>query len=1107
MKTLDKKKAVICICIIIIIVLSVLAGIFLWQSGKSRDEVRICNLRTCHIQNPLGIDEAGPVFSWQMESGRTGAAQSARRVCVALGKEELAKGELVWDSGKIEGKESVGISYAGEALMPETRYFWCVEVWDERGKKHVSKEEAWFETGLMGEGMTDARWISAPVHEVLTADTEEELNYFIHYRMEVEDTEAAFIFGANGGRYGDMNLCEIENRGEEVFFRLKRMENGSIISGEETNITHCVMEDSPVFEVDICVEEDTLKISINGQDAAEFSAWGTPLGSIGYYKSRSAKCAWLDNILIQDIDGEILYQEDFEKEDNIFTPYYVAVEEGRLKISSGLMLTKGWENPAPLFRKEFALPDKKMKSARIYMTSLGSFALSVNGQRVSEEYFNPGKLVYNQELSYTSFDITELLHEGEDNVIGVVLLHGWYDRAVGYPEIWNPWGDKNALLGVVKIKYEDGSVQEFVTDESFQCCLDGPVREDDIYQGEYYDARCEQAGFDMPGFGAEGWEQAEENMVEEAYQTIPLVGKKSEPIVCVEILKPVSVSEPAENIFVYDFGQNFAGTCRIKVTGEKGQVVTLRYGEELNGDGMKNRDDEVGTIWTENLLTAEATDYYVLKGDNDGEVFEPEFTFHGFRYLQISGLEEALPRECVEGIVLSSDLERTGEFECSNDILNRYYQNTLWSQISNFLDNPMDCPQRDERHGWAGDAQIFSLTASYHMDTYNFYEKYLREMRLLQGEQASFPDMAPRNFGTQWDGTKGAASNNCWGDAPIVIAWNVYNQYGDRHILEENYEAFCKWVDMLVDTSDNYIRNWGGYGDHLALEDTPSDLSDTAWCARSADLLSRMAGILGKQEDEEYYRQVYDNFRQAWQKQYVLSDGMTICDSQTSYALGLAFGLFQEELEGAAAERLKAIVEYSDFRIKTGYSGIGYLLPALGRNGMAEAAYGLILQEEFPSLLYTVKHGATTTWESLQVYQEQEDGYLLNGSLNHYAYGTPAGWLYTDVLGIRSDENKPGFQRIILEPQAGGGLTFARGSYAGAYGKISVEWKKTDNGCEYRFEIPANTSAVLTLPFCEDDYFIDGKRVSQADGVEMLESNGEKIRYELASGSYCFTSK
>ena len=1077
------------------------------NQNKNQESFIIYNLKVCHVQNPLGIDEEAPVFSWCMESDERGAAQNAYRILVADSKENLDSGQVLWDSGKVFDSVSVGIMYEGEKLEPRKRYFWQVEVWNEEGRSYASREEAWFETGLMGEGMPGAKWISAEKKKIDEVMDEEAFVYSIAYQMEVAGTTAGFIFGAGQGRYGDLYLCEIRNQQEEVCFYLKHMDDGMFLSQEEVDISHCVSKEETYFDVKIFVEGEEAEVIINGVRAGEFVIEPTPVESIGYYKSRGVSYAWLDQISVCAGTGEIIYEEDFEGEDNIFAPYHVAVEDGRLKIGSGLILTGGYEEPAPLFRREFTVKNQEIHNARVYMTALGSFALSINGERVSEDYFSPGKLAYNRQLSYVTYDVTDLLQKGEDNAMGIILLHGWYDRAVGYPEIWNPWGDKNALLGKLVIEYEDGSVEEIVTDEEFLYCTDGPVRADDLYQGEFYDANFEKNGFDTVGFSEEEWHQAEENAVKEEYLSLPLIGKKNEPITCVEVLEPVSISEPDENIFVYDFGQNFAGTCRIKVRGEKGQIITLRYGEAVNEEEMLNKDDQVGTIWTENLFTAEATDYYVLRGDGEGEIFEPEFVFHGFRYLQISGVGEGVSIEDVEGLVLSSNLEQTGSFNCSNEMLNRYYQNTVWSQRSNFMDNPMDCPQRDERHGWAGDAQVFSLTASYHMDTYNFYEKYLRELRLLQSEGGSFTDMAPRNFGTDWDGTGGASSNNCWGDAAVIITWNLYTQYGDKRILRENYEALCNWVDMLVATSEDYIRDWGGYGDHLSLEDTPSDLSDTAWCAHAADLLSRMAQALGEDDDAAYYRQVYEAYKEAWQGRYILPDGTTTCDTQTSYVLGIAFSLFPEELERAAAERLQLLAQYSGYHIKTGYSGIGYLLPVFVHNGLEETAYEMLLQEEYPSLLYGVMQGATTTWESFFAYQEEEGGYRLDGSLNHYAYGTPAGWLYTDVLGIRSDENEPGFKHVLLEPLTGGGLSYAEGSYTSTYGKISVEWKETETGYEYRFEIPANTTATLTLPDGENTYFVDEEPAQEADGVMFLEKDGEKVRYELLSGTYCFVSK
>lgn len=1070
------------------------------------ESVTINHLRTCHLDNPIGIDEEVPEFSWCMEGAARGLYQSAYRIVLAESEEQLAQEQYIWDSGKVLSSESVGIVYGGEKLTPKTRYYWQVTVWDGNDEVVASNETACFETGLMGEGMSNAGWISVPEVTGKEEREQESLVYTIGYDMSVMNTEASFVFGASQGRYGDMYLCRIYNDEERAAFSLRTMRQGRLdMEGpvEETDITACRGEDIGAFAVDLQIEHENLSVTVNGTKVADYTIEEVPAAAVGYYKSRGVSYAYLDNLLVQDYAGNILYEDDFEDEKTIFSPYYAAVEEGRLKIGSGLLLTKYqyYNSSAPIFYREFALEDKEIDRARIYMTALGSFELICNGQAVSNDYFAPGKLAYNQELEYVTYDVTTRLKSGENNALGVTLLHGWYDRGVGYPEDYSARGDKNALMGMLEIYYRDGSIQTIVTDGEFLCSADGPVLEDDIYQGEVYDATMEQNGFGTAGFSHENWIPADTNAVADKYFTLPLRGKENEPIRCVKEMTPLSVSEPKENVYVYDFGQNFAGTVRIRVTGERGQTITLHYGEALNTETMRNKDDAVGCVWTENLLTAEATDYYMLKGALEGEVYEPKFTYHGFRYLQITGSCEPIPIEDVTGIVLSSDLERTGDFECSNELLNQYYRNTVWSQRSNFLDNPTDCAQRDERHGWAGDAQVFSLTASYHMNTYQFYRKYLNELRLLQTPEGAFTDIAPAIMG--------GLGNNCWGDAAVVLTWNLYTQYGGQRILEENYEALCNWMDYLVDTSDDYIRNHGGYGDHLSSEDTPAELSDTAWCAHSAELISKMALILGKTEDAAYYGQVHENYKTAWQNAFVTEGGITVCDTQTSYALGLAFGLFPEDLEESAADRLNTLAEYSGYHINTGYSGIGYILPALSEAELSQTAYTMLLQEEYPSLLYLADRGATTTYESLNVYRENDDGtYSIYGSMNHYAFGAPAGWLYTGVLGIKSDENAPGYHHILLEPEVSDALTYAKGSYESIYGDIKVEWKQTEQGYAFDIEIPANTTATLELPVPGDgkEYYESDTPVEKANGVQYLGEDSEKgkVKIEIASGSYYF---
>lgn len=419
-------------------------------------------------------------------------------------------------------------------------------------------------------------------------------------------------------------------------------------------------------------------------------------------------------------------------------------------------------------------------------------------------------------------------------------------------------------------------------------------------------------------------------------------------------------------------------------------------------------------------------------------------------------------------MVLSSDLDLSGEFECSDEAVNQYWSNTVWSQKSNFLDNPTDCAQRDECHGWAGDAQIFSGMACYNSNSDLFYRKYLKELCSLQSDDGAFPDMAPRNFGTGWDGRGGAGGNNCWGDAAVVIAWNLYTQYGDVAVLQEYYDVLCKWIDYLEVHSENGLRTEeNGYGDHFSVESTPKGLTDTAWSAHSADLISKISTVLGKTDEAIHYQQVFEQFRDAWLREYVSEDGVIECYSQTAYALGLAFDLFPETMRQMAAECLLNNVTFNQYEFHAGYAGLGYVLPALSEAGYSDAAYEMLCNTGERSLLYPVIEGATTTPEYLSAYQEVDGELVLDGSLNHYAYGAPAQWLYTNVLGIRSDKENPGFKHFSIRPEVTDRWSYAKGAYESMYGRIEVSWKHEENGYSYHIRIPANTTATVELPGME----------------------------------------
>lgn len=1081
--------------------------------GASK-QTEITNLKTNYIRNPIGVDDESILFSWQMDSEEQDKSQSAYRItvyeCDQGNREQddaIASEICVWDSGKVESSLSVAIPYEGEPLKPQTGYEWSADVWDETGNKHVPTETGYFETGVMGEFPEEAHWISVgdADRDILTAQVENA--YSIQYTMEIRDTSACFVFGAESGRYGSMTLCELQNQGEDTLFTVKDM--SELNSNVEFPSASIETAADGTYQVDLQVLDHQMKAAVNGCEVGIFTIRGDSLGAIGYYKSRGTQYAWLDDIVVVDEGGNICYEEDFEQEDTIFAPYHIVIEDGRCKVGSGLMLSGAMEDPAPVFSRKFKLENKEIDHARLYLTALGNFEVSMDGQAVSEDFLDPGKLAYNQYLSYMTYDVTDKLMSTEASdalhIWEMTLFHGWYDRGVGYPEIYSPWGDTNALRGALVITYFDGTKQVIGTDEKFMVTLDGPIRENDVYQGEFYDASRDLCGtkknqadaiekeelIDTAGRGSAivqpeedeketAWFQAAVDQVDSRYYDLPYVGKYNEPIICIQELRPVSVSEPVSGTYVYDFGQNFAGVCRITMNAKAGDLVTLRYGEALNSDTLRNKDDVVGTIWTENLLTADATDYYLAI---DGEqTYQPVSVYHGFRYLQITGLEEAPSLDQVTGMVLSSALDLSGEFECSDEAVNQYWSNMVWSQKSNFLDNPTDCAQRDECHGWAGDAQIFSGMACYNSNSDLFYRKYLKELCSLQSDDGAFPDMAPRNFGTGWDGRGGAGGNNCWGDAAVVIAWNLYTQYGDVAVLQEYYDALCKWINYLEVHSENGLRTEeNGYGDHFSVESTPKGLTDTAWSAHSADLVSKISTVLGKTDEAIHYQQVFEQFRDAWLREYVSEDGVIECYSQTAYALGLAFDLFPETMRQMAAECLLNNVTFNQYEFHAGYAGLGYVLPALSEAGYSDAAYEMLCNTGERSLLYPVIQGATTTPEYLSAYQEVDGELVLDGSLNHYAYGAPAQWLYTNVLGIRSDRENPGFKHFYIRPEVTDRWSHAKGAYESMYGRIEVSWKHEEDGYSYHIRIPANTAATVELP-----------------GMESM---------ELGSGEYDFISK
>ncbi len=1121
----------------------------LLEQSEGRSDVNITGLTVEYRENPLGIDAETPVFAWQMRSEERGQSQSAYQIRVSEQPDVLQTEDLVWDSGKVTSDRSVAIPYEGEALKPETRYYWDVAVWDAEEKIAVSTEENWFETGLMGSGWDGARWIGAVSSDGMsreiagtensglgTESTENDghTRYQIEYDLGGEQNAlAGFIFGADTDRYGEFYVWSVGVQGEQVFLKMFRMEDYYTRESETVWLEEwCTPEDYLTGKMQVRIEVDGAETHtfLNDTEVAQWTMpKAKPLGRIGFYNGRTDALAYLDNLRITDGDGREICTEDFEQEQTIFSPEYIGVREGMAQIKAGVTLVPGKDGPAPILRKSFWLSSEEVTvsnvseqeeneefdtattdvgtareasktgktvqneicSARLYAAALGIYHITLNGTPVTDHYFDAGQMVYNKELNYCTYDVASLLQQGE-NQLQATLGHGWFDRALGAMDGWSPWGEGDpAFLAKLVIEYSDGSRQVITTDESWEATLDGPVRRDDMYQGEIYEASREDAEW--------SWSPATVDAVEEKFQNLPFRSGARERVKNTYVLEPVTVTNPKPGTYVYDFGQEFSGNCRIRVQGNAGDCITLRYAEALNTENLVNPDDVPGTVWTRNLLTARNTDYYFLKGGEE-ETYEPLLVTRAFRYVQISGLDEDTRLLDAEGIVLMSDLTETGSFETSDIWLNRLYHNILWSQRSNFLDVPTDCPQRDERFGWAGDIGVFADTAVYNMQARSFLKDYLRWMRLQQKEDGSLPDMAPHTSNQDF-------GNSGWGDAFVSIAWALYQQYADLGVVSENFDAMCAWVDYLMTTEENGLRiKDGGYGDHLQYHTTPKELTDTAQAAYSALLVSRMAEKLERPEEVQKYREIYETFRSGWQEEWLEADGMLSAGTQTAYALGLKLELYPEELREAGAEYLRSCVQWFDYHPAVGYVGMPHLLPALETAGGSEDAYRVLLQKTAPSWNYQIAMGATTLSEAWPGYTGYEDGtYSLHGSLNHHAPGSIGEWFYSGILGISSVADNPGFKRILLKPQITDQLQYAGGGYSSMYGRIESRWENTENGYVYRMTIPANTSAEVVLPIRGTGQVTEsGLVLEEGNGITVLSQTETEVRLEMLSGRYEF---
>ena len=1132
-------------------------------------DLTIERLRCNHLVDPQGIHDVRPRLSWEVRSLARGERQTAYQIMVASSRELLESGVAdLWDTGKVASDQTLQIPYSGVALASRVECYWKVRAWDRDGVASGWSPPASWTVGLLEPSDWSAKWMDGelfgtdppgPGVEVVSASYETVTG---SARRDV----GSFFEEIPAGSHVIIPITAATFGGTLVEGAAARLKLEVQINGEAS--TRYFAENSALIFPDDLVQAPPEIISaryeaVNGSGFRDVTSQ-----LVGQAASGSFQLVVDNTQLGPDPTPGILkqlrvrYSRDGEISEAVFPEHATFRYPSDLPESLDIQITRAtfeaidaagslevtrqlnqrasggpfsvtvnnatfgsdpafehlkrlrveyvWKgspmvriipegatfrfpddlkrpSTLPHFRKPFDV-SKTVRKATLYATALGLYELRMNGQRVGDHVLAPEWTDYRKRLNYQAYDVTPMVRGGE-NVLGAQVADGWYSGHIGNGG-YQYWGSRPALLAQLEVEYTDGTRQTVVTDGSWKAAPSAILASDFMY-GEDYDARKEVVGWDEPEFDDSSWSH---NFVR-IEEPRPITGQMTEPVRHLMELPAKEVTEPAPGRWTFDLGQNMVGVVRLKVSAAAGTRVTLRHAEMLKEDG---------TVYTTNLRGAPSVDSYVCRGGGE-EVWTPKFAFHGFRYVEVSGLPEKPPLDAVTGLVFATDTRSTGEFSCSDGWINQLQSNIEWGQRGNYLSVPTDCPQRDERLGWLGDAQVFVRTASYNADIAAFFRKWLVDVRDGQTADGSFPNVAPATWPE--NGSPG------WADAGVICPWTIYQAYGDIRLLEENYPAMVAWVEWCRNHSTNSIRDrarGGDFGDWLSIDaDTDKELVGTAYYAYSTRLVADAAEALGKDADAATYRSLFETIKAAFIAKYVnLSTGEVASNTQCAYAMALTFDLLPDGLRQAVAQRLRADIEAKGNHLSTGFVGVSYLLPALTDAGMVDTAYDLLFQDTFPSWLFSVKRGATTIWERWDGWTP-EDGFQdpIMNSFNHYSLGSCGEWLYRTVAGIGCDPDQVGFKKIIIRPLIGDRLTSARGRFDSVHGTIGSSWRKFENGFVLDVVIPTNTTAQVHVP-AEDVAEVreSGLAAADGEGITFLRMEDGAAVFGVESGRYHFST-
>ncbi|MEY3050772.1 MAG: hypothetical protein RLY31_557 [Bacteroidota bacterium] len=755
--------------------------------------------------------------------------------------------------------------------------------------------------------------------------------------------------------------------------------------------------------------------------------------------------------------------------------------------------------PSPILRREFN-SRQEVAEAMLYVTAHGMYELHLNGERVGKDHFTPGWTSYNKRLAYQSYDVTGQIRRGE-NVLAATIGSGWYRGNLAWGGTRDIYGKQLGLLCQLLIRYRNGSEMVVTSDDQWKCTTGG-ILDSEIYHGETYDARLEPAGWRLPGFDDTAWQTV--RIADHPLEL--LTATENEMIRIKEAFDPVQVIRTPKGETVLDFGQNLVGWVTVKASGKSGDRIVLSHSEVL---------DKAGNFYTESLRAARQQNTFVLRGGGNPETFRPHFTWQGFRYVRVDEYPGSLDDLQFRAYALYSDMEPTGTFTCSNPLLNQLQHNIQWGQRGNFLDVPTDCPQRDERLGWTGDAQAFARTAAFNFDVQNFFSKWLKDLAADQQPSGSVPFVIPNVLGDNAGGSAG------WADAATIIPWTMYQVYGDLQVLDRQYESMKAWVGFMEQNSTAFLWNKGfHFGDWLFYR--PEDDNDgrsavtdkylIAQCffAHSTRILAESARLLGKEADRVRYERLLANVRQAFQREYMTATGRLVSGTQTAYVLALQFDMLPDAVRQQAVDRLVDNIRSYGNHLTTGFLGTPYLCHVLTRFGRTDVAYELLLQEDYPSWLYPVRMGATTIWERWDGIKP-DSSFQTPGmnSFNHYAYGAIGDWMYRHIAGIDLLPGEGvGYRHALVKPLVGGGLTHAAATLRTPYGNLSTEWRiSTERTFTLAVAIPPNTRATVSIPTRGDGRVLeDGNPVKGMLTEKADELGNRYLILELGSGEHTFTA-